>query len=311
MQKRAFTLFGILGCLLLLSVSAVSAQAPVEIRWFVGLGTGTSPEQRDGQQAIVDDFNASQDEIELVLEIVENSQSQEILSTQIAAGNAPDIVGPMGILGRERFNGAWLDLTPLIEANDYDLTDFDPALIDFYRVPEQGQLGLPFAVFPSFTMYNVDLFDEAGIPYPPSAYGEPYIDWDGNERVWDMDTVREIAMILTVDANGNDATMDEFDINNIVQFGFGNQQTDMRGRDTLFGAANFVDADGNAVIPDNWRVAENWYHDAMWVDGFYPNGVYGGSELLGGKKSSWLGLSGMVKPCVTTSQFMFSQSKSG
>ncbi|MEL6406018.1 MAG: extracellular solute-binding protein [Chloroflexota bacterium] len=289
MQKRAFTLFGILGCLLLLSVSAVSAQAPVEIRWFVGLGTGTSPEQRDGQQAIVDDFNASQDEIELVLEIVENSQSQEILSTQIAAGNAPDIVGPMGILGRERFNGAWLDLTPLIEANDYDLTDFDPALIDFYRVPEQGQLGLPFAVFPSFTMYNIDLFDEAGIPYPPSAYGEPYIDWDGNERVWDMDTVREIAMILTVDANGNDATMDEFDINNIVQFGFGNQQTDMRGRATLFGAANFVDADGNAVIPDNWRVAENWYHDAMWVDGFYPNGVYGGSELLGGGSGNWFG----------------------
>ncbi|MEO1645130.1 MAG: sugar ABC transporter substrate-binding protein, partial [Chloroflexota bacterium] len=63
----------------------------------------------------------------------------------------------------------------------------------------------------------------------------------------------------------------------------------MRGRDTLFGAANFVDADGNAVIPDNWRVAENWYHDAMWVDGFYPNGVYGGSELLGGGSGNWFG----------------------
>ena len=63
LHKRIATLIGILSALMLLSISAVSAQAPIEIRWFVGLGTGTSPEQREGQQAIVDDFNASQDEI--------------------------------------------------------------------------------------------------------------------------------------------------------------------------------------------------------------------------------------------------------
>ena len=67
-------------------------------------------------------------------------------------------------------------------------------------------------------MYNIDLFDEAGIPYPPSAYGDSYVDWDGNEREWNTETLREVAMILSVDANGNDATMGEFDTNNIVQF---------------------------------------------------------------------------------------------
>jgi multiple sugar transport system substrate-binding protein len=275
--------------MLVLSLGVASAQDKVQVRWYVGLGTGTSADQIEGQQAIVDDFNASQDEIELVLEVVENAQAYDVLATQIAAGNAPDIVGPMGIRGREGFGGNWLDLTPLIEADNYDLSDFDPALIEFYRVPDQGQLGLPFAVFPSFTMYNIDLFDEAGIPYPPANYGDPYIDWDGNEREWNFETIRDVAMILTVDADGNDATMEGFDLNNVVQFGWGNQQTDMRGRLAMWGANNFVDADGNAQIPENWRIAENWYHDAMWVDGFYPSGVYSGSELLGGGSGNWFG----------------------
>jgi ABC-type glycerol-3-phosphate transport system substrate-binding protein len=37
----------------------------------------------------------SQDEFELVLEIVDNDVAYDTLATQIAAGNAPDIVGPL------------------------------------------------------------------------------------------------------------------------------------------------------------------------------------------------------------------------
>ena len=274
------TLFFALTLLAILSVGIVQAQDRVPIRWYVGLGAGTDAPLIAAQEQLVEDFNASQDEIELSIEIVDNDQAYDVLSTQIAAGNAPDIVGPMGIRGRASFPGVWLDLEPLIESANYDLSDFDPALVEFYRLEGEGQLGIPFAVFPSFIVYNKDLFDEAGIPYPPSAYGEPYVDWDGNEREWNIETLAEIAKILTVDANGNDATMEEFDTENIVQFGFLNQFTDVRGRDTLFGAGNYVDEEGNAVIPDNWREAENWYHNAMWEEFFYPNGVYNGSELL-------------------------------
>lgn len=248
------------------------------------------------QEAIAADFNATQDGIELVLEIVDNAQAYDVLSTQIAAGNAPDIVGPMGIRGRASFPSAWLDLTPLIEENMFDLSDFDPALIDFYRVEGEGQLGIPFAVFPSFLMYNVDLFDEAGIPYPPRAYGESYTDWEGNEHEWNTDTLAEVAKILSVDFNGNNATMEEYDTDNIVQFGYGTQFSDVRGRATLFGSGNFVDGDGNAVIPEAWREAEHWYHNAMWNDYFYPNAVYSGSEIMGGGSANWFdtGNMGMI-----------------
>jgi multiple sugar transport system substrate-binding protein len=262
-----------------------SASDKVEIRWFVGMGAGSDAPTIPAQELIVEEFNASQDDIELVLEIVDADQAPNILSTQIATGDAPDIVGPMGIRGRSTFPGAWLDLTPYIEENDYDLTDFDPALVDFYRIEEEGQIGLPFAVFPSFMYVNLDLFDEAGLPYPPQEYGAPYIDAEGVEHVWDIATMTELAKQLTVDAEGNDATSADFDPANIVQFGFGNVFADIRAQSTLFGAGSLVDADGNAQIPPAWAEAQQWYYDGMWTEHFIPNGPYGDSDMLGA--GSW------------------------
>jgi len=288
MQKYRLSVAILVVAILATMLGAVQAQEKVQVRWYVGLGAGTDAPVIAAQEAVVEEFNASQSEIELVLEVVDNAQAYDVLSTQIAAGNAPDIVGPMGVRGRASFPGAWLDLTDLIANTNYDLSDFDPALVDFYHIEGEGQLGIPFAVFPYFLIYNKALFDEAGIPYPPTEYGEAYVDWEGNERPWDLDVVREIAMILTVDANGNDATMDGFDPDNIIQWGFGVQMTDVRGRDTLFGAGNFVDEEGNAVIPEHWRTAEQWYHAAMWEDYFYPNGNYASSALLGAG-GNWFG----------------------
>lgn len=282
LHKRLMVIASIAAVLLTLSLGVVSAQERVQIRWFVGLGAGTDAPQIEAQEAVVEEFNNSQDRIELVLEIVDNEQAPGVLSTQIAAGNAPDIVGPVGILGRSQFPGAWLDLTDLIAATNYDLSDFDQDLVEFYDIEGEGQIGLPFAIFPSFLIYNVDLFDEAGIPYPPRNYGDPYVDWDGVEREWNFDTLREVAMILTVDSNGNDATMEEFNPDDIVQFGFAPQWTDYRGRLSLFGAGNFVDEEGNAALPDHWRDGLYWYQQAMWEDYFIPNGVYGGADFMGG-----------------------------
>lgn len=266
--------------MLLLLAALTTAAAQTQVRWFVGLGAGTDEPTIAAQRAIVDEFNASQNRVRLVLESVDNNQAYDVLATQIAAGNAPDLVGPMGIRGRAAFPGAWLDLDPLIQSTGYDLSDFDPALVDFYRFGDEGQLGIPFAVFPSYLVYNKDLFDEAGLPYPPANYGEPYVDENGVERVWDIATMSEVAKKLTVDGNGLDATMDGFDPNRVVQWGFGTMWRDIRGRLTLFGAGNFVDADGRAVMPDHWRDGLRWYQDAMWRDHFYPNAPYGGSTFL-------------------------------
>jgi multiple sugar transport system substrate-binding protein len=254
-----------------------AAGEPIEVRWFIGLGAGGNPEEIAKEEAFAEKFNAAYgDKYKLVLDIVQNETAYDVLKTQIASGDVPDIVGPVGVRGMASFEGAWLDLAPYIEQYQVDLTDFNPALVNFYKLEGQGQVGIPFAVFPSALWYNKDLFDEAGLDYPPHEWGAPYADGDP----WTFDKLRELAVFLTVDANGNDATMDGFDPDNITQFGYHAMWTDIRGQWTFFGAASFVDADGNAQIPDVWREAAHWYYDGMWKDHFIPTDSYVNSDLL-------------------------------
>src|SRR5689334_17445647 len=145
------------------------------VRWFVGLGTGTNVEQIAVQEAVVKDFNSSQDKIQLILEIIpNNSSTNDILSTEFASVNGPVIVGPVGWAGSNAFYGQWLDIGPLIKSSGFDTSIFDPALIKFYQVEGQGQVGLPFAVFPGAMYYVPAMFDEAGLSYPPTKYGDKY-----------------------------------------------------------------------------------------------------------------------------------------
>ena len=85
------------------------------MRWFVGLGTGTDPAQQDVQKAVVEEFNKSQDKIELILEIIPYAAACDTLATQISSGSPPDLVGPVGWGGSNAFYGEWEDLAPYIE----------------------------------------------------------------------------------------------------------------------------------------------------------------------------------------------------
>jgi len=108
-------------------------EGKVQVRWFVGLGTGTDPAQQEVQSQVVAEFNASQDKILLIIEVVPYNSARDALSTQIASGAGPDIVGPVGWGGSNDFYGQWLDLAPLVESSGFDTTQFNPALVDMYQ----------------------------------------------------------------------------------------------------------------------------------------------------------------------------------
>jgi multiple sugar transport system substrate-binding protein len=256
--------------------TGLTADGKVLIRWFVGLGTGAQPDQIADEQAVVTEFNESQDKITLSLEIYQNTTAYDILSTQIAAGTPPDIIGPVGFRGFYSYGDQLLDLAPYIEKTGFDTSDMDPAILEAYSEGFGGQVGIPFAIYPSFIYYNKDLFDEAGLPYPPQTVGEQY---DGKE--WNWDTLTELAKKLTVDASGNDASSAAFDETKIDQWGYYMQWTDPRGWATQRGAGALVGDDGNAVIPDNWVDAWQWYYDGMWTDHFIPTGTENRSDVLG------------------------------
>ena len=247
--------------------AAPSEAGVVEIRWYCCLGGGGVPGQIEVEDAAVEAFNNSHPNIKIVREVVAYQGARDQLSNEISGGNSPDIVGPVGVGGSEAFHGQWLDLASLIAETNYDLSDYAEGTVDFYNVGGEGQIGLPFAVYPTILFYQKDMFEEAGLQPPPHTYGEPYELPDGTFIDWDYDAIDQIAPFLTVDTNGNNATDDGFDESNIVQFGFEPYRDDIRGLGANFGAGSLVGSDGKSVaIPAPWKAAWEWYYRSMWTD---------------------------------------------
>ncbi|HEY6569830.1 MAG TPA: hypothetical protein VIZ22_06045 [Candidatus Limnocylindrales bacterium] len=271
----------------LLTAAPVDASVPGPnggqiVRWFVGLGAGGQPQQIQVQTDFVTKFNndpANKDKQYISLEIYDNKVAANILKTQIAAGNAPDIIGPVGVEGLNLFIDQVADLQPQIDSTGYDMSKYPAALANFFKIGKDGAtIGVPFGTYPSFLWYNKKLFDEANLPYPPTKVGDLY-----EGKPWDMAAVRELGMKLTVDANGNDATSPDFDPTNIVQWGFDSQWADNAptAETALFGAGSFLAADGkSAQIPDPMRTGIHWFNDGVWKDHFIPTQNQVNSDLL-------------------------------
>jgi multiple sugar transport system substrate-binding protein len=251
----------------------------VVVRWFVGLGAGGQPQQIAAQTQFVTDYNNSQKDVYISLEIYDNKVAGNILKTQIAAGNAPDIIGPVGVEGLNLFIDQLADLQPLIDSTGYDMSKYPEAMRNFFKIGKGGAtIGVPFGTYPSFLWYNKKLFDEAKLPYPPTKVGDQY-----QGKPWDVAAVREIGMKLTVDKNGNDATSSNFDAANIVQWGFDSQWADNSptAETALFGASSFLAADGKtAQITDSLRAGIHWFNDGVWKDHFIPTQNQVNSDLL-------------------------------
>jgi multiple sugar transport system substrate-binding protein len=163
----------------------------------MGLGTGSQAAKIPPEKAFVDNFNASQDKILLITILVDNKFARDNLIAQVAAGNAPDIVGPMGTEGRGWFQGAWLDLQPLVDQFNYDTSDIDPAFPEFPQGP--GRAGrLAVHIFPRRVLQRYCRRSRLSLPAYKLATSaltarmEELIPGGGKR--------------LTVDANGNDAT---------------------------------------------------------------------------------------------------------
>jgi multiple sugar transport system substrate-binding protein len=263
------------------ATATTAAPGVTNIRWFVGLGSGGNPEEVKKEKVFVTKFNTENPQYNLKLDIVVNATAYDILKTQIASGDAPDIVGPLGIRGFSSFQGAWLDMSPYTAKYNYDYSGYDPSMLTFLNAGDQGTLGLPFAIYPSALWYNKALFDEAGLAYPPHKVGDKYT-LDGQQVDWTFDTLKTIAMRLSQDSTGKTPNDAGFDPAKQVQWGYDAMWTDLRGQWTFFGPGSFVASDGvTAQLPDVWKIAARWYYDGMWTSHFIPTANYVASDLLG------------------------------
>jgi len=160
---------------------------PVHIVWLVR----TSPVENKWEQEIVKPaFEARHPDIKLDILIVDQPDIPIKLEGMIAAGEPLDVwSSSWGAGGPPEVGHLMTDLTPLIERDEFDLGDFVPEIVQIF-VRKGKLLGLPLLSVPTFVYYNMKIFDEAGVPYPP-------LDWDDDSWTWDA--MVEVAKKLTHD----------------------------------------------------------------------------------------------------------------
>ena len=243
---------------------------PVVIRWGIGLGDGSDPSQAAIENEVVNDFNASQSKIHLISEIVPTDTARDTFATEIAAGEGPDIVGPMDWYDSNVFYGKWLDLAPYITASGFDTNRFEPAMLKAYQ-NDQGTLGLPFAVYPSAIFYNTALFKKAGLNPLPAKYGDQYKMPDGSMVAWNWECLTKLAKLLTIDSAGKHSGEAGFDKTRIVQYGFSfgweshpnYWATFMSSGDSLLVPGGSTGS-YQAKIPGAWEAAWQWVYDGIF-----------------------------------------------
>ena len=259
---------------------------PAALRWFCCLGTGDAPEQQPMENKVAGGFATKYPGSSLKFEVTTYDAAVAALSTQLGP-NPPDIVGPNGIGGLGSFRGQWTDLGPYLTASNYDLSVYDPTTVKFFQ-QDGVQVGVPFDPYPSMLWYKRDFFDEAGLAEPPHKFGDKYTMPDGTVVDWSYETLRQVAMKLTVDKNGKDATEAAFDPTKIEQFGFEPQRDVLTGMGAFWGGGSLVGADGKTVVvPAAWAAGWKFVYDGIWKDHFIMTEAQFASDKFGGNDQAF------------------------
>ncbi len=219
------------------NASANANKVAGNARVLVGFGTGNDPSQAAAQDALAKAFaNAHAGASVTFNRVPDSNTAQQKFTLQIASGNAPDVVLPIGIFGISTFldKNVWLNLSNYLSSSRVSLNDFQaPAARAAHAAAYYGDkgktvVGLPSGMFTHGVAYNKDLFAKAGIAEPPH-------EWDTPD--WTYEKLLEVATALTKDGRGRTPDQPGFNPKDIKQFGLGHWDT---GIMTLgYGAHNY------------------------------------------------------------------------
>ena len=244
-------------------------------------GRSAAADRRPSRTSSTTSTTSARRTVYISLEIYNNNVAANILKTQIAAGNAPDIIGPVGVEGLNLFRDQLLDLQPLI---DYDRLRHEQVAGRARRLL-QARRGRrhdrrPVRDLPVVPLYyNKDLFDEASCR---TRRPRSVTCTRASRGTWTPSAT--LGMKLTVDKNGNDATSADFDPDERRPVGLRHavrrQQPAGRGGPVR---RRLVPRRRRQDRPDpgrRSRTGEKWFNDGVWKDHFIPTADQINSDLL-------------------------------
>jgi multiple sugar transport system substrate-binding protein len=208
-----------------------------------------APEEQTVWQAVVDDFQATNSNIKVKVEVSDWDSYWTKLNTLIAGGTPPDVFAmdaPLYLDWQSR--GALLNLQPYIDKTPGFLDGFYPQTLTAYKVGNE-YYGLPRDFQTVVLFYNKDMFDAEGVKYPTAD--------------WTYDDLLAAAKTLTKDKNGDGKT---------DQYGLWTDTWDME----LFWSEAIWANGGDIINADHTKtlIAEGGARDAWkYIDSIYKAGV--------------------------------------
>ncbi len=226
MNRKALT--AVVLTLLLLALTGVTQaqDQPTEIKYMMW----GSPEELAVWQTLVDNFQQSNPNIHVTVDVSDWDSYWDKLQTLFAGGTPPDVFAmdaPLYLDWQSR--GVLLNLQPYLDATPGFLDDFYPVTLQVYQ-RDDGYYGLPRDFQTVVLYYNKDMFDAAGMDYPTDD--------------WTLDDLRAAAQKLTLDSNGDGIT---------DQWGFATDLWDME----LFWSEMIWDHGGSIISDDHTQTLIN------------------------------------------------------
>ncbi|MCR8657755.1 ABC transporter substrate-binding protein [Paenibacillus endoradicis] len=163
-----------------------------------------SAEEGNATQGVADQFNASQDKIEVEVQAIPWENYMTKLNTLATAGQLPDtgMLQEGGVI-QWSSEGMLNDVSAMYEGSD-------SKPLDSLAYKYQGNT-VAYAAANEILLlyYNKDMFDKANVPYPPSSL----------DQAWTWEELVATAKKLTIDKNGKHPGEDGFNSQSIVQYG--------------------------------------------------------------------------------------------
>jgi multiple sugar transport system substrate-binding protein len=164
-----------------------------------------TPDEAAAVQKVADKFNGEQGAIEVKVMNIPHDTYIEKLNTMATAGQLPD-AGIMSEAGVLQFatNGYLADISGM-----YGAGESRPLESIAFKGPDGKTVAYSAANEVLVLYYNKDMFDRAGVAYPPASA----------ENAWTWDEFVAAAKKLTFDVNGKTPNDPGFDPNRIRQYG--------------------------------------------------------------------------------------------
>lgn len=189
---------------MLLSFGSAWADEAAGDRTVITYSYWGTPDEAASTQAVLDIYNASQEEVFVELMAIPNEQYTTKLQTMAVAGEMPDcgIMNENGVLAFANA-GLLADVSDMYANRDSQPLEAVTFISEGTPVAYSGCNEI------LMLYYNKDMFDAAGLDYPPATI----------EDAWSWDEFVEVAKQLTIDKDGKKPGEDGFDAENIVQYG--------------------------------------------------------------------------------------------